>query len=204
MNVEEFHKRLRELYLPPENQFTLIDVPEIRFAVIDGTGNPASDECAGAAKWIFSVIHTVKPIVKERMGKNFVEPPLECLCWADDEKDFIEGNKDRWRWRLMVVMTDIITDAEFDDAVAKIEKKLGPAPESLRLDHLHEGNSVQIMHVGAYDEIGAVCEKLYNEFLPENNLKPNGYYHEIYLNDPNRTDPEKRKIVIRQPVVACS
>jgi hypothetical protein len=53
---------------------------------------------------------------------------------------------------------------------------------------------------GDYDNVGAVCKKLYNEYLPENNLEPNGHYHEIYLNDPRRTAPEKRKVVIRQPV----
>ena len=201
MNVEGFHKRLKELYLPPEKQFTLVDVPEIRFAVIDGKGNPESDECAEAVKWLYSVVHLIKPLVKKRMGKNFVEPPLECLCWADKRKDFTEGNKDKWKWRVMIVFIDWITQEQFEEAVAKVEHKRGPAPKTLRLENLHEGKSVQIMHVGDYAEIGAVCEKLYNEYLPENSLKPNGYYHEIYLNDPTRTAPKKRKIVIRQPVI---
>jgi hypothetical protein len=200
MNVEEFHKRLKELYLPAQKQFTLVDVPEIRFAVIDGTGNPQSHECADAVKWLYSIVHVVKPLVKERMGKHFVEPPLECLCWADKEKDFLEGNKDKWKWRVMVVCIDWITQEQFADAVAKVERKRGPAPETLRLANLHEGKSVQIMHVGDYDGIGAICKKLYNDYLPANDLTPSGHYHEIYLNDPTRTAPSRRKIVIRQPV----
>ncbi len=200
MNVEGFHKRLRELYLPPEKQFTLVDVPEIRFAVVDGKGNPESGECAEAAKWLYSVVHVIKPLVKKRMGKNFVEPPLEVLCWADKRKDFIEGNKDKWKWRVMIVFIDWITQEQFEEAVAKVEHKRGPAPKTLRLENLHEGKSVQIMHVGDYNEIRAVCEKLYDEYLPEKHLTPNGHYHEIYLNDPKRTAPEKRKTVIRQPV----
>jgi len=202
MNVEEFHRRLKELYLPPEKQFTVVDVPEIRFAVIDGKGNPEkSEECAEAVKWLYSVVHLIKPLVKKRMGKNFVEPPLECLCWADKRKDFAEGNKDKWKWRVMVVFVDWITQEQFEEAVAKVERKRGPAPKTLRLENLREGKSVQIMHVGDYKDLGAVCEKLYNEYLPTNNLEPNGYYHEIYLNDPTRTAPKKRKIVIRQPVI---
>lgn len=201
MNVEEFHQRLRELYLPPENEFTLVDVPEIRFAAIDGEGKPGSDETAEAAKWLYSVVHFVKPSVKERMGKNFVEPPLECLCWADKQKDFVEGNKDKWKWRVMIAFVDWITQEQFEEAVAAVERKRGPAPETLRLVKMHEGKSVQIMHVGEYNEIGAVCDKLYNEYLPKNDLRPNGYYHEIYLNDPARTAPGKRTIVIRQPVI---
>jgi len=200
MNVEKFHERLRELYLPPEKHFTLVDVPEIRFAVIDGEGDPKSDKCAEAVKWLYSVVHVVKPIVKKRMGKNFVEPPLEFLCWAEKKKDFIEGNKNKWKWRVMIVFIDWITEEQFEQAVAKVERKRGRRPKTLRLENLHEGKSVQIMHVGDYDDVGAVCKKLYNEYLPENNLEPNGHYHEIYLNDPTRTASEKRKVVIRQPV----
>jgi hypothetical protein len=202
MNVAQFHARLRELYLPPEHQFTMVDVPEIRFAVIDGKGDPGNEESAKAAKWLYAVIHLVKPLVKERLGKNFVEPPLEYLCWADNEKDFIERKKDKWNWRAMVVFIDWITREQFEAAVARVEQKRGPAPETLRIANLHEGKCVQIMHTGDYKELAAVCDKLYNGYLPENNLKPNGYYHEIYLNDPSRTAPQKRKIVIRQPVTS--
>jgi hypothetical protein len=101
----------------------------------------------------------------------------------------------------MVVFTDWISQKRFDDAVSAVKKKLGSPPETLRMENLHEGKSVQIQHVGDYDQVSLICDELYQVFLPENNLKPNGYYHEIYLNDPNRTAPEKRRIVIRQPVV---
>ena len=200
MNVEQFHDRLRELYLPPEGEFTMVDVPEIRYAVIDGKGDPGNGKSAEAAKWLYSVVHLVKPFVKERMGKNFVEPPLEYQFWADNKRDFIEGKKDKWNWRAMVVFIDWITQEHFEEAVSKVEQKRGPVPTTLQLKNLHEGKCVQIMHVGDYNEVGGVCDELYNRYLPENKLKPNGYYHEIYLNDPSRTAPDKRKIVIRQPV----
>lgn len=200
MDVEKFHERLRELYLPPENEFSLIDVPEIRFAAIDGEGPPESEACAEAVKWLFAIVHIVRPFVKERMGKNFVNPPLEVLYWADDPEDFAQGNKDKWRWRVMIVFTDMITDQHFEEAVAKVEIKRGPRPEALRLVHMHEGKSIQIMHIGDYANVANVCQKLYGDYMPAHNLKPNGYYHEIYLNDPQRTAPEKRKVVIRQPV----
>ena len=100
----------------------------------------------------------------------------------------------------LVVCVDWITPAQFVDAVGKVENERGPAPKTLRLESLHEGTSVQIMHVGDYDGIGAVCKRLYDECLPAHDLTPSGHYHEIYLNDPTRTAPIKRKIVIRQPV----
>lgn len=178
----------------------MVDVPEIRFAVVDGKGNPGGSESATAAKWLFSVAHLVKPLVKEKLGRNFVEPPLEYLCWAEDKNDFIQGNRDKFNWRAMIVFIDWITREQFEEAVTKVEQKRGPAPETLRLENLHEGKCVQIMQIGDYKELASVCNMLYNEYLPENNLKPNGFYHEIYLNDPARTAPSKRRIVIRQPV----
>lgn len=200
MNVDEFHKRLKELYLPPEKVFTLIDVPEIRYVAIDGTGNPGGEEAEAAVKWLYSIVRVVKPAVKARMGKNFAEPPLECLSWTDDGIDFVYGDKDKINWRMMVVFVDWITQEQIDEAVAEVEKKRGPAPDTLRVETLKEGKCVQIMHMGDYSEIGNICNSLYKEFLPTHNLTPNGCYHEIYLNDPKRTAPEKRKIVIRQPV----
>lgn len=201
MDVDQFHNRIRELYLPSRNQFSIIDVPEIRYAVIDGKGNPRNEEGLNAIKWLFSVAHFVKPIVKTRMGKNFVEPPLEFLFWDENEEDFSASEMEQWNWRAMIVMVDWISLEEFEQAVNKVETKMGLAPKSLRLINLHEGKSVQIMHVGDYGGVKEICQSLYLQYLPEHQLKPNGFYHEIYLNDPTRTAPEKRKMVLRQPVI---
>ena len=138
------------------------------------------------------------------MGKGFVEPPLEGLWWADDMEDFIAGNKDKLKWRMMIVMADWVSDEMFEQAEAEVEKKLGEAPGSLRLESYDEGKSVQIMYVGAPSEEGPTIARLHNEFLPENDLVPNGYHHEIYLNDPRRVAPEKLRTVLRQPVRQCS
>lgn len=147
---------------------------------IDGEGNPENTTINEYMKWLYSIAHLVKPLVKKRMGKNFIEPPVECLFWADKEKDFISGNKDKWKWRVMVVLIDWITQEQFNAAVTEVEGKRGPAPKTLRLESLCEGKSVQIMHIGDYRAVEKIREKPYREFLPKNNLKPNGYYHEIY------------------------
>ncbi len=189
---------LKELYLPSEKDFVLVDVPEIQFVMIDGEGSP--DE---AVQWLFSVLYPIKLIVKKRMGKDFVEPPLEGLWWADDVEDFIAGNKDKLKWRMMIVTADWVSDEMFERAVAEVEKKLGDDPGSLRLESYDEGKSVQIMYVGPPSEEGPTIARLHDEFLPAHDLIPNGYHHEIYLNDPRRVAPEKLKTVLRQPVREC-
>ncbi len=114
--------------------------------------------------------------------------------------DFIAGNRDKLKWRLMIVTADWVDAQMFDQAVAKASERLGEPPSSLRLERFAEGTSVQIMHVGPNSEEVATLARLHNEFLPEHDLGPSGHHHEIYLTDPNRVAPEKLKTVLRQPV----
>jgi hypothetical protein len=201
MNDADMKARLKELYLPPAKDFVLVDVPEMRFVMIDG--QDAADRAAldRAVKWLFAAIYPVKRIARERMGKNFVEPPLEGLWWADDIQDFICGKRDKLNWRMMIVYEpDWLTPEMFDDAVATATTRLGEPPASLRLERYPEGLSVQIMYLGPPSEEASTIARLHQEFLPAHNLTPNGHHHEIYLNDPNRVAPEKLKTVLRQPV----
>ncbi|HEX6145718.1 MAG TPA: GyrI-like domain-containing protein [Acidimicrobiia bacterium] len=200
MSTLDDRRLLEELYLPPADEFVLVDVPDLQFVMIDGDGGPDSEAFASAMRWIFAVVYPIKLIAKERMGKSFVEPPLECLWWADDMNDFIAGNRDKLRWRLMIVTADWVEQEMFDNATTTASERLGNPPSSLRLERFAEGPSVQIMHLGPNSEEAATLARLHNEFLPEHHLVANGHHHEIYLNDPQRVAPEKLKTVLRQPV----
>src|SRR5262245_23084161 len=205
MGALDSKERLKELYLPASKDFVLVDVPELQFVMVDGQGNPDGERFPQLIRWLFAVIHPIKLIAKRRMGKNFVEPPLECLWWSDDMNDFIAGKKSKLKWRLMIVATaDWLKKEMFDEAVVKASKKLGKVPTGLRLARYPEGKSVQIMHVGPPGSQAATMARLHNEFLPANNLVPSGHHHEIYLNDPRRVAPEKLKTVLRQPVASIA
>jgi hypothetical protein len=67
-----------------------------------------------------------------------------------------------------------------------------------------EGRSVQVLHIGSYDEEGPTLERLHHEFLPAHRLVPRGRHHEIYLSDPRRTDPARLRTILRQPVSSAS
>ena len=70
----------------------------------------------------------------------------------------------------------------------------------LRLAELTEGQSVQILHIGSYDDEGPTLARLHDEYLPSHGLVPSADHHEINLSDPRRTPPEKLKTILRQPV----
>jgi hypothetical protein len=201
MKDADLKARLKELYLPPAREFILVEVPDMRFVMIDGRGAADRSSLNHATRWLFAVIYPIKRLARERMGKDFVEPPLEGLWWADDVQDFISGNREKLNWRMMIVYEpDWLTAEMFDDAVATAKARLGEPPASLRLETYHEGLSAQIMYVGPNSKEVPTIARLHREFLPAHNLIPNGHHHEIYLTDPNRVAPEKLKTVLRQPV----
>jgi hypothetical protein len=198
---EDPHARLKELYLPTTKDFVFVDVPEMQFVMIDGEGSPEGEPYKHAMRWLFSVVYPIKRIARERLGKDFVEPPLEALWWAEDVDDFVAGNKDKLKWRLMIVTADWVTDEMYHRAVAIASERLGAVAGNPRLERLDEGRCVQIMHIGDYSkEAAALAKRLHEEFLPEHDLLPNGHHHEIYLSDPNRVAREKMRTVLRQPV----
>jgi hypothetical protein len=197
-------ERLKELYLPPTEDFTFVDVPELRYAMLDGHGDPDGEAFRHAVRWLFSAIDPIKRVARERMGKDFVEPPLECLWWTDDPRDFVAGTRDAMRWRPMILTADWVDHELFAQAVATTSERLGEVPDTLRLEQLHEGRSVQIMVVGDYaSSAAALARRLHERFLPEHGLRPNGLHHEIYLSDPNRVAAERMRTVLRQPVASA-
>jgi len=201
MKDADMKARLKELYLPPTKDFVLVDVPEMRYVMIDGRGAADRSALDHAVKWLFAAIYPIKRIARERMGQHFVEPPLEGLWWADDLQDFICGKRDKLNWRMMIVYEpDWLTAEMLDKAIATATTRLGGPPTSLRLEQYPEGLSAQIMHVGPPRTEVSTIAKLHQEFLPAHNLIPNGHHHEIYLNDPSRVAPEKLRTVLRQPV----
>ncbi|MCB1462222.1 MAG: GyrI-like domain-containing protein [Nitratireductor sp.] len=201
MEKTDFRKTLKHLYQPSAKAFSIVEVPLMQFARIDGAGNPnISAEYAHAVQWLYSVSYPLKFMSKKELHKDYAVPPLEGLWWADDMASFLNGDKDSWKWTMMIMQPDWITPEMFAAATDKARGKMGEPPASLRLETYDEGLSVQIMYVGAYADEGPTIARLHNEFLPENGLAETGHHHEIYLGDPRRIAPDKLKTVIRQPV----
>ncbi len=200
MEKTDLRKALKQFYEPATRDFSVVDVPGMLFAMIDGEGDPnVSPVYANAVQWLYGVSYTLK-FASKANGRDYGVLPLEGLWWADDMNDFVAGNKAKWKWTAMIAQPDWINADMFSAAVDKTKGKLGDPPASLRLERFAEGLSVQIMHVGTYAAEGPTIARLHKEYLPAHGLAENGHHHEIYLSDPRRVAPEKLKTVIRQPV----
>jgi hypothetical protein len=199
MAAIDLKKELRAFYAP-SRELQIVTVPKLHFVMVDGEGDPnVTPLYSRMIEWLFPVSYAMK-FASKAAGKDYVVPPLEGLWWADDMDDFIARRKDRWKWTLMILAPDWVTRSMFDAAVDKASKKLGEPPATLRFEAYEEGLSVQVLHVGSYDDEGPILETLHKQFLPTNGLVEAGFHHEIYLSDARRVEPAKLKTVLRQPV----
>jgi hypothetical protein len=201
----DLKKELKHLYRPSKAKFTIVDVPEMNFLMIDGHGDPNTAPAYQAAlEALYGVAYSVKFILKEDPEiDDYVVPPLEGLWWVEDMDQFTMDDKDAWSWTMMIMQPPWVTPDHVEEARAETRRKKDlPALSSLRFAPYHEGLSVQILYVGPYDEEGPTIARMH-AYAKEQGYTLRGKHHEIYLSDPRRTAPERLKTVIRQPIAQC-
>lgn len=206
----DFKREYKDLYQPGAKP-VLVDVPEMRFAAVRGSGNPnePGGEYQKALAVLYAVSYTLKMSYKtERRIPGFFEyvvPPLEGF-W---EQDGIPGGgidysrKDDFRWISAIRLPEFITAEDFDWAVVTASEKKGLDCSCAEIMTLKEGECVQMMHVGTYDSEPESVARMTAFAGSEGyavDINPERLHHEIYLSDPRRTKGEKLKTVIRLPV----
>ncbi len=191
-------KELKHLYKPSQKEVTAIDVPPLKYLMIDGEGAPGGEEYGEALSALYPVAYTLK-FASKAQGTDFKVMPLQGLWWAEDMSSFTGGNKDAWKWTAMILVPDLVTEEMVEAAKAQaMEKKGLPAISRVRLETYHEGPSAQILYIGPYADEDETIQRIH-QFIWDQGHKLRGKHHEIYLSDPNRTAPEKLKTIIRQP-----
>jgi hypothetical protein len=202
MSKVDFKKEYKNLYVPPK-KFVIVEVPKMQYLMVDGHGDPnVAQEYQDAIEALYAVAYKIKFTSKKQLGRDYVVPPLEGLWWAEDMETFTTArDKSQWDWTMMIMTPEWISKEIFSEAVEAVRKGKNPAAvNKVRLESYQEGVSVQIMHIGSYDDEGPVLMKMHNEFLPENGYAEDGKHHEIYLGDPRKVSPKRLKTVLRQPV----
>ena len=190
-------------YRAPRGRFRIVDIPDMQYVMVDGHGDPNTDPAyADALSALYPVAYALKFLSKRELGRDYVVPPLEGLWWADDMDAFtVSRDKTRWDWTMMLMVPDWLDRASFRRAVEQAGARNGAARlEDVRLETLSEGRCVQTLHHGSFDDEGPVLERLHDEFLPENGLRPDGRHHEVYFSDARRVAPDRLRTLLRPPV----
>lgn len=207
--VVDFTKEEKALY-QPKTEPSLIDVPEMTFFAVDGAGDPndPSGTYAAAVGLLYALSYTVK--MSDRGGHAiggffaYRVPPLEGLWQMANGRPGVDyADKAGFEWTSMIRQPAFVDEDVFSWACAEVRRKKGIDPSVARLFRYREGLCVQCMHIGPYDDEPATVTRM-DAFLAQNgyrnDLSEARKHHEIYLGDPRRTAPEKRRTVLRHPV----
>ena len=208
-NKLDYKKEYKDLYLP-KSKPVLIDVPIMKFIMVDGAGDPNEQPYQKAVEVLYALTFTIK---MSKMGGNqpagyfdYVVPPLEGLWWVSGEVFSFEA-RENWLWTSMIRQPEFVTPEVFEWAVQQCcQKKPGLDVSKARFESFTEGLCVQIMHIGPYaDEPRSV--DLMKAFIADQGLIDQTgsirKHHEIYLSDPRKTAPEKLRTVLRHPVASA-
>jgi len=203
----DLRKDYKHLYSPSAKHVQVVDVPRLTFVMIDGVTGPgeppglsvAFQEAIGA---LYGVSFTLKFASKLRKTDPIDYPvmALEGLWWTDSD-EFDPAWSHGWQWTAMIMQPEHITEEMFREAIHQVSRKRdSPALSRVRLEGLHEGLCIQVMHVGPYSEEPATIARM-AAIAQEHGYVYRGKHHEIYMGDPRRAKPEKLRTILRHPVV---
>jgi hypothetical protein len=198
-------KRTLDAYRARRDRFRITRVPDLRYLMIDGHGDPnTSPAFTEAVEALYPVAYKLKFASKRELGRDYVVMPLEGLWWAEDMDAFTAArDKSRWAWTMMIMVPDWTDQDMFAAAVERAAAGKRPARlDDVRLETLSEGLCVQTLHVGSFDDEADVLRRMHHEFVPDNGLRLAGRHHEVYLSDFRRAAPDKLRTILRQPVAA--
>ena len=204
----DFKKEYKEFYLP-KNKPQIVDVPGANFIAVRGQGDP--NEEGGAYQAAISILYAVAYTLKMSYKTDYriqgffdyVVPPLEGF-WRQERAAGVDyAHKEAFHWISVLRLPDFVTEKDFRWAVETASKKKKLDCSGAEFLRIEEGLCVQMLHLGLYDDEPASVA-LMDRFLEEqgyvNDLNEQRLHHEIYLSDPRKTEPAKRKTVIRHPI----
>ncbi len=203
MDKIDLKKEFKAFYIPSPKNPVIVDVPEFKFLMLSGENAlPDNPVFPGSIQLLFGLSYKMKFNSKKNKKRDYTVMPLEGLWWADDMEEYIRGNKEKWKWTLMIMQPDFITRKDLEDAMAEVSKKTpSDLLQHVKLEIFREGTACQVMHIGPYSEEHDNIMNMH-AFIRENKGTFDGQvekHHEIYLSDFRKTAPEKLKTVLRQP-----
>lgn len=206
----DFKKEYKELY-QPKTKPSIVDVPEMLFIAVDGSGDPnTSPEYQRAVETLYGLSYAIKMSPKSGHAIegffDYVVPPLEGLWWGGDIdlETMTITDKSKFSWRMMIRQPEFVTEEVFAWAQETLAKKKPELDPSIaKLWRFGEGLCVQVLHIGPYDEEPETVRQM-DAWAKEQGYRidilSTRHHHEIYLSDPRRTAPEKLKTVLRHPI----
>lgn len=203
----DFKKEYKEFYMP-KNKPGIITVPSMNYIAVRGSGDPNMEdgEYKQSIGLLYGIAYTIKMSKKGTPPEgyfNFVVPPLEGFWWQDGIHGVDYAHKENFKWISVIRLPDFVTEAVFDRAVSEAAIKKKTDFSKVEFMSYEEGECVQCMHIGSYDEEPATV-LLMHEYMESQgyvlDITEERMHHEIYLSDVRKVAVEKLKTVLRHPI----
>ncbi|MGO4547245.1 GyrI-like domain-containing protein [Paenibacillus sp. 2TAB23] len=198
----EYKKDYKSFYVPKTTP-DIIDITEMPFIMISGTGDPNGAEFARVTEALYSVTYAIKMSYKsDDVPDGYYEYtvfPLEGI-WDLVDKSKPATDKNNLKYTMMIRQPDFLTNALFLKFVEQIrKKKTNPYLEQLKFEKMTDGLCCQMMHIGSFDDEPESFARM-EAFCKENGyVRTDKTHREIYLSDPRKTEMSKMRTVLRFP-----
>lgn len=180
----------------------VIDVPQQSFIMLDGTGNPNLPGFTEEVSALYALAYAIKMDYKKSHTnqeiQDFTVYPLEGIWQQKEQGELV---KEELIYTIMIAQPSFISKEMVKEALEKVKvKKPNPHYEKIRFETVKEGKCLTMLHLGSFDSEPLSFAKM-DAFCKENSLNRRFPFHrEIYLNNLNRTSPDKLKTILRYQV----
>ena len=198
-------KKLEKNIYGTRQKAEVIEVPNQKFIMISGSGNPNMEDFSNRVSALYSLAYGIKmyykSIMKDEDDKKFTDFtvfPLEGI-WQEWEEG--RSDKSKLKYNIMIKQPDFITEEIYLNALNTVKKKKPNVfYDEIVFDEIKGGKSIQILHLGSYDDEPQSFLKM-DKLASKVNLRRISTSHrEIYLSNKNRTAEEKLKTILRYDV----
>lgn len=205
----EWKKAEKKFYLP-KTEPEIIKIPSFNFFMLDGRGNPNDSFFAEYVGVLYSLSYSIRMSEKSGMApRNFFKYtvyPLEGIWDISDaaKKSYSRKiDKDSLVFKLMIRQPDFVKE-EFAKEIIETTKKKKPRDllDKVQFTSIEDGECVQMMHIGSYDDEPASIQKMEEYCATNNRVRNDKTHREIYLSDPRKVEPKKMKTVLRFKILA--
>lgn len=202
MRMEKNEKEYSPKLIPE-----IVEIPKSKYFCIKGKGNPNKPDFSERISVLYTMSYAVRMMPKNGFTPQgyfeYTVYPIEGLWDLEEEgRNSEKLLKDELIYTLMIKQPDFVDDDIFNKAL-EISKKKKPNKllEEIYLDSMEDGLSVQIMHIGSYDN-EPISFDLMKKFIKSNSLEIKSLIHrEIYISDARKVTPDKLKTILRYRVI---
>ena len=201
----DYKKEYKDLYMPKRSP-SIVKVPLMNYIAVCGKGSPDAEggEYKDSVRLLYVIAFTIKMSKKydhQIAGYfDYVIPPQESL-WMR-ENDY--SRQEDFHFISMIRLPYFVTKEDIDWAREAVARKKRSDFSKVEFFTYNEGLCVQCMHLVSYENKQETIHSMHDFMTAQGyklDITDTRFHHEIYLSNPGRVAAEKRKTVIRHPII---